>query len=302
MEKTKENPLKKFLNKMYGGLSMSWPAVIIFAVASAILTAVFLLVPVFSGTSFEQVGVTFEAWIFFAVIIMANCKKPLESALKTFVFFLISQPLIYLIQVPFSSAGWGLFSYYKYWFLLTLLTFPMAFAGWYIKKKNWLSLLILLPVLCYLCVNAFNGARELPHTFPRMILMIIFCLAQVIIYVMLFTGGKWQKLVGFLVPAAVALALMLLNPAVNVSATDFLPDDRVLSEEAVLVMEDGPGSDKDIRVSISSYESGLVRVEATEYGTVAFSIRDGDDLRYYTATVYDDGGVTRIRIENTPTN
>lgn len=63
------------------------------------------------------------------LIIMANCQKPLESACKTFVFFLISQPLIYLLQVPFSSMGWGLFGYYWNWFIWTLLTFPMAFVG-----------------------------------------------------------------------------------------------------------------------------------------------------------------------------
>ncbi len=41
-----------------------------------------------------------------------------------FFFFLISQPLIYLLQVPFSSMGFELFIYYKYWFIWTLLTIP----------------------------------------------------------------------------------------------------------------------------------------------------------------------------------
>lgn len=55
-------------------------------------------------------GETLEAWVFFAVIIIANAKSSLDSALKTFVFFLISQPLIYLLQVPFTWQGWGSFS------------------------------------------------------------------------------------------------------------------------------------------------------------------------------------------------
>ena len=64
-------------------------------------------------------GVSFESWIFFTVIIMANCyrqedtkdgsffekiRQPLICAAKVFVFFLISQPLIYLFEVPFSEA------------------------------------------------------------------------------------------------------------------------------------------------------------------------------------------------------
>ncbi|MBQ2433139.1 MAG: hypothetical protein II266_01800, partial [Clostridia bacterium] len=140
-----KNILRRFTDKLFGGLNMSWPVVIIFAVATAVVTAVFLIVPVFQNTSFIRMGETMEAWVLFAIIIMSNCKKPLESALKTFVFFLISQPLIYLLQVPFSEMGFGLFMYYKYWAIWTVLTFPMAFVGWFITKRNWLSLLILSP-------------------------------------------------------------------------------------------------------------------------------------------------------------
>ena len=107
--KNDKNMLMRCIDKLYGGLDMNWLKVILFAVIAGAMTAAFLMMPVFKGTSFERMGVYLEAWIFFAVIIMANCKKPLESAGKTFVFFLVSQPLIYLIQVLFSSPGWYLF-------------------------------------------------------------------------------------------------------------------------------------------------------------------------------------------------
>ena len=124
-----KNALRRFTDKLYGGIDLTWLKVIIFAVGTAIITAVFLIVPIFKDTSFMRMGETLEAWVFFAIIIMANCKKPLGSELKTFVFFLISQPLIYLLQVPFSWQGWGLFQYYGHWFVLTLCTFPAAFIG-----------------------------------------------------------------------------------------------------------------------------------------------------------------------------
>ena len=110
--------LRRFTDKLFGGLNMSWLSVILFAVGAALLTFAVLMIPAFENTSVRRIGETVEVWILFAVIIMSNCKKPLESALKTFVFFLISQPLIYLLQVPFSWMGWGLFQYYKYWFIL----------------------------------------------------------------------------------------------------------------------------------------------------------------------------------------
>ena len=76
--------LKRLTDTVYGGLNMSWPVVIIYAVLTAVVNAVFLIIPAFKETSFYYMGVTFEAWIFFAVIIMANCRTPLDSALKTF--------------------------------------------------------------------------------------------------------------------------------------------------------------------------------------------------------------------------
>ena len=75
-----KNILRRFTDKLFGGLNMSWPVVIIFAVATAVVTAVFLIVPVFQNTSFIRMGETMEAWVLFAIIIMSNCKKPLESA------------------------------------------------------------------------------------------------------------------------------------------------------------------------------------------------------------------------------
>ena len=103
------------VKKLFGGIKMTWPRLILFAVISGIVTALIaLLVP--EGNSVKQIAVTFEVWIVLAIIIVVNCEKPLEAACRTFVYFLISQPLVYLIQVPFNSMGWGLFGYYRYWF------------------------------------------------------------------------------------------------------------------------------------------------------------------------------------------
>ena len=268
---------------------MTWPKVLLLAVASAIVTSVFLLVPVFKNTSFERMGVYVEAWIFLAVIIMANCEKPLESGLKTFVFFLVSQPLIYLIQVPFSSMGWGLFGYYGYWFVATLLTFPAAFAGWYIRKKNWLSLLILSPALIYLAiVSADCFAFAFAH-FPYRLVAAVFCLLQILLYLAAFTSNFWQKLTGALVPLIVAVVLLIPRLQVQVNNTRFLPDDPVLSESATVQMEQEEGRKTAIDVTIEKTGTdSMVRIQATQYGSVAFSIQDGETVYSYSVTVYED--------------
>ena len=294
MENSRESIGKRFLDRLYGGLNMSWTAVILFAVGAAVLTAVFLIVPIFKNTSFERMGVTLEAWIFFAVIIMANCRKPIESALKTFVFFLISQPLIYLIQVPFSALGWGLFGFYRTWFIWTIFTFPAAFVGWYIRKKNWLSLLILLPVLFFLASTCIEGVQSALRHFPRLLLMAVFCLLQVLLCLFAFTGSVWQKLTGLVVPLAAAIILLLARPQVEINSAVFLPGDPILSENAVVSVEGG--SPVDVTIEHGG-EDSMIRVHATQFGTASFAVRDGENEYRYTVETYEDAeGHSQIRI------
>lgn len=285
----------RLYNKLFGGIEMTWVKVILFAVITALVTAVFLIMPVFKNTSFERMGVYLEAWIFFAIIVISNCKKPLEAAIKTFVFFLISQPLIYLFQVPFASMGWGLLSYYKNWIIPTILTFPGAFIGWFITKKNWLSVLVLSPVLGSLGYILFQCAESCVRSFPHYLLAAVFCLVQIVLYILAFLSNKLQKLVGAAVPIVV-IAILLLNgkAAPDVNGTMFLPDDPILTDEAVVVMEENTIGEISIE---STGKDSMIRVHANAFGTFAFSILDGENEYAYEARIYtDQSGYTQIEI------
>ncbi|MCR5230832.1 MAG: hypothetical protein K6D03_11975 [Solobacterium sp.] len=292
----KKRIIRRLTDRLYGGINMSWPAVIIFAVSTAVLTAVFLIFPVFDGTSFRRMGVYLEAWIFFAVIIMSNCRKPLESAVKTFVFFLISQPLIYLFQVPFAGMGFGLFRYYGTWFIWTLLTFPMAYIGWYIRRKNWLSLLILLPVLVFLASESFSGFRMSYYHFPRLLITGVFCLAQILIYLYAFTDNTVKKAAG-LAAAAAGLAVMLyIQPPVQINTAYFLPDSPVLSEDAgITVME---GADAEVWIRRTG-EDSMIGIQASKLGKTEFVISDRGAEYHYLMEVYMDNN-GHIQVDITP--
>ena len=287
MSKSESGSIKKWLDRMYGGLSMSWLFVILLAVGTAVLTSVFLILPVFKDTSFNRMGVYFEAWIFFAVLIMANCKKPLESALKTFVFFLISQPLIYLIQIPFSSMGWGLFGYYKYWFIWTMLTFPMAFVGWYITKRNWLSAIILAPVLAYLGRVFYESCMHCIRNFPNLLVTALFCLLQIILYLIAFLPEWKQKLVIILIIAGTIVILAVDTSSIDVNSSVFLPNDPILTESAVVETE----KDSPAEITIENTgEDSMIHIHATKECTTDFTIRDGETEYLYTAKIYEDEG------------
>jgi hypothetical protein len=284
-----------FLDKIFGGLNMSWLTVIIFAIVTAVITAVFLIVPAFKGTSFEMMGVYLEAWILFAVIIMSNCKKPLESALKVFVFFLISQPLIYLIQVPFAEMGWGLFGYYRYWFMLTLGTFPVAFVGWFITKKNWLSAIIFSPIIAYLAFTAYGYGVQCYERFPKMLVATLFCAVQVIVYIAYFFSGRLRKVFGLVVVIAAIVFCVFKTSSVNINSTVFLPEGIVLTEEASIVDSEADG----INVSLESTgDDSMIRVQTEQYGSREFTVTDsGKEYRFYLNVYKDDEGVTKVEVQ-----
>ncbi len=202
--------MKQLLKKIFGGLKITWPKLIIFAVIMGFYTSLMaMLVP--DGNSFHDIAVLPEWWVLPAIIIIANCKNPLESALKVFVFFLISQPLVYLFQVPFSYMGWGLFGYYRYWFLITLLTFPGGFIGWYIKKDKWYSALILSVMTVYLVFAGISYWPELTSHFPNHLLSVIYCFGIIPVFIFTIFKDKIPRILCSLITVASLLVYLIIG-------------------------------------------------------------------------------------------
>ncbi len=197
------------MKKLFGKLEISWWKLILFAVICGVYTGIMAMLPIARDTSFQDISITFECWIFFAIILIVNSKSPLDSALKVFVFFLISQPLVYLVQVPFNEQGFGLFRYYPSWFRWTLLTFPMAFVGHYMKKDKWWGLLILSPMLAFLGYHYFSFFGEAVHFFPNHLLSTIFCAATMIIYPLFIFHDKKIRLIGLSISLVLLLAFTI---------------------------------------------------------------------------------------------
>ena len=280
------------LKKIYGGLNMSWPAVIIMAVASAVVTAVFLQVPIFKNTSFERMGITFEAWFVFALLIMPNSKSPLDSALKTFVFFLVSQPLIYLIQVPFSDMGWGLLGYYRNWVVWTLLTFPMAFVGWFLRKRNWLSLLILSPTIVFLSAVGVGALTDTFYEPPHLLVTGLFCLGQVAAYTFAFTENKWQRLAALAAVIITAVIVVISVGQADISGQSALPDGYSYSENAEISVENSEIAS----VELTDPKEGFVYIKGSKYGETEFTVTDGDKKDTFTLKLFRENGSTQIKI------
>ena len=185
---------------------MTWKKVIIFAIGVAVLSALVLNLPFTVHTSFANIGTYLESWVLFALIIIMNCDKPVEAGLKTFVFFLISQPLIYLLQVPFSYLGWQIFMFYPQWFYLTLATLPGGMIAWFVKKDNTLSAIILSVATSYLVFQGIYFMCELLNFPPHNLLSFIYCFALVFVFINTLLKNKKGKIIAYSITGAALLA------------------------------------------------------------------------------------------------
>ena len=286
--------IRRSTDKLFGGIRMTWPKVLIFAVASAILTAAVLIIPIFLNTSIIEIGVSYEAWILFAIIIMVNCDKPIESAVKTFVFFLISQPLIYLLQVPFYEFGFEIMNYYRFWIFPTLLTFPMAFVGWYLKKRSWLSLLILSPMIVLLSLIGAGYAQKAILNFPNHLLAALFCFGQILLYLYVFFDDIKKRLVGLAIPVVVIIVVLLFTPVVDTGLGWPLSDEiKTLSHEATAELDDTSfGS-----AQITDFDDPYIDIRVKKYGETKLRITDQDKTYVYQLECKMEDGVNRVLIE-----
>lgn len=201
----------KKIKKLFGEINLTWTKLIIYGIIAGVYTAIMSLIPALKDTSFHDIAVTFEVWILFGIIIIMNSKSAGDSALKCFVFFLISQPLVYAIQVPFNNLGFGIFGYYKYWFIWTILTIPMGFIGYYIKRDKWWGMLILMPMILFLGVGSYYVyLQETIFNFPYHLLTTVFCAITMLLYPVCVFKNKKNKVISFTISTLIIIVLTIL--------------------------------------------------------------------------------------------
>lgn len=284
-EKTKKKKEDKkltiggLIKKLFGGIEMTWKRVIIFAILAGIYTALMaILVP--ENNSFHDIAVTPEAWVLLAMIIIANCKKPLEAALKTFVFFLISQPLVYLIQVPFNAYGWQIFNYYPYWFKITLLTLPGAYIAWYTKKDNIIAGLIFSVAAAFLVWMGINYCASFTESWPNHFLSAIYCFAVI----PFMAYGLFSKRAPKAIVAAISIIVLV---AVLIFVGGSKPYETYYSlEEYGIEYGDSAeityfsGTKKGEAILIDSGDHYNVRLNGHEGGNYEFTVTDKNGKEY----------------------
>jgi len=198
------------LRKIFGDVNLSWKKLIIFAVIAGIYTAIMAMIPMAKDTSFSDITVTFEVWILFGIFIIMNSRSAKDSALKCVVFFLISQPLVYLIQDVINKSKLFI-TYYRFWFIWTTATIPMGFIGWYMKKDKWWGLLILAPMLVFLGYHFALYLRMTIFSFPKHLLTTAFCTITALLYPLIIFKNKKIKTAGIISAIIILIVFAFLT-------------------------------------------------------------------------------------------
>lgn len=211
------------LKKLFGGYHVTWKTVSLSAILAGVYTGLINQVPFLENTSFRDIAVSYEVWMLFAVLIAVNCEKPLESACKIFVFFLISQPLCFLVEVPWIGTSQA--SYYLgLWVKQILLTFPGGFVAFYIKKDNLLGALIAAAAAGFESFFLVAYTAKMLSSFPHHLLTVLFCIAVICCFIGILIQKKNLRILAVIIVAACigACGYLLYNTVNQVS--DLLPE------------------------------------------------------------------------------
>ena len=266
------------MRKYLGEWNMNWKKVIAFAVLTGVYTAAVNLIPALYQTSFQDIAINPEAWLLFAMLIIMNCETRWEAVTKTFVFFLISQPLIYLIEAVFGPQGFGVFRYYGYWFKITLLTIPGAAIAYQVKRKGILGALALSVAVAFLGVMAVTYYRSLRVEFPHHLLSLIFCLALAVGLIFLCIDTKKMKILsGAILAASILITMAVTKPLLHLALE--LPEGNwsyVIEDDSV--------------ARIEPEDSGNFIIHAGKAGStwVTFT-SDRGEVKEYNVTIFSSG-------------
>lgn len=200
------------MKRIYGGISMTWLRVLLFAILAGIYTGLVMLVPFLKDTSFQDIGITYEWWVIFAVIIVVNCEKGWEAMLKCFVFFLVSQPLVYLVQILAGSLRLedGMRYYLHIWLPMTFLTLPGGFIAWFCKKQNVLGAVVLGLGNTIQAILALAYLGMAIRDFPHHLLSAAVCTASIVIMSLCIQKKAKNRIIALLLPIILTAAALVL--------------------------------------------------------------------------------------------
>ncbi len=216
----------------------SWKFIAIFAAVIGAFVGILNCIPTLKDTSFTDPALTFDVWIPLAIFVVLGCENTFDAAAKCFGFFLISQPIIYLVSIigalfageAFLATLHLYFVVYYIgggWLWWTLLTIPGGAIAYQVRHDNVVSAVILSVATGALVGLGLDKAfRVLPTNFPHHLLSVIFCIGMAFLLCFVVFKKKKTRAVALCITAtttillAITLAILSGKPAGSIQTFD----------------------------------------------------------------------------------
>lgn len=203
--------LKSKIGHIYGQINMTWLKTVLFAVIAGVYTGLIMLVPALDNTSFQDIGVGYEWWVIFAVIVVVNCKKNWEAMLKCFVFFFLSQPIIFAVEVLFNHITLEqAIQYYRIWLIPTILTLPGGLIAFYCKKQNTVGAIVLGLGNTIQLVLGVSYVVSCVKDFPHHLLSVLVSVISILLMSFAIQKEKKNRIISLVLPVVLTGLLAIL--------------------------------------------------------------------------------------------
>lgn len=199
----------KKLSAAFGELPMTWPVVCLSAAVIGVYVGVINQIPLLYDTSFRDIAVTCEWWVLFAVLIVSNCRSAWEAGLKCLVFFLISQPVIFLVELPAIGLDQALYYYVGIWLPISLLTLPGGAIAFCAKRQTVPGAVILGIGNLLVALVGVSYSRQLADSFPRHLLTVLSCVGIIAAMVLGVQKKWWTRLLSLTVTVLLTAAVII---------------------------------------------------------------------------------------------
>ena len=160
---------------------------------------------------------------------------------------------------------------------MALLTMPMGYIGYYMRKEKWWSILILTPILVMLGYHYYGFLSETLSFFPNHLLSMLFCLVTLLLYPLVIFKNKKIKISSLVV----SILIIILSTIIVITRGNTTYNTTILVSQGTT----GIVFDDTYQVSLkdSSYgkvyivyekniEDYMVNAEFKKTGTTEFTI------------------------------
>lgn len=279
------------MKKLFKDINISWEFIIIFSILIGLLVGIINRIPILNNTSFQDIAIVLDMWIIFAIFIIVNCNTWKEAVCKCFIFFLISQPLIYFTEILLDVIIYhkdftNLFTLYfknyyigSGWLTLTFLTIPGSFIAYQIKKDNVLSSIILSVATGYL---AFSGTTCLIECifnhFPYHLLNGLICLFMAFMLIFLILKNKKNRVISLIITIiGIILGITFLmcqknNPMLINEIVDF--------EDNMIIVDYTVENEDIAHVSLSDDGKYMDVSSSSKVGSTKIIVKDESNKEY----------------------